>query len=326
MDVLTDQPNGQEIEDDDGDDDPTGIAYGELQAAFEHFNIELFDTRLPPCLITLQRKRGSFGYFSPPRFGNKSGDITDEIALNPMMWRHLPVDENLRTLVHEMVHLEQHHFGKPSRRGYHNKEFAALMLRIGVIPSHNGKPGGRMTGQQMMDYADPGGRFEKSFEAFIALGYDLTYFDRFDETPAKERNLKTKYTCPLCGDNAWGKPGLGLVCGTCLNNVGRLPPELQERDPRRDPPRARELRRMHAPLFSCSRTAGVLGFNERLSDQPIAHPTFVIAKRAAGSVESITLADLHDDIMLPLTGEDPGSRPSSRTIARFCSRSSYTRH
>ena len=27
-------------------------------------------------------------------------------------------------LVHEMAHLQQHHFGKPSRMSYHNKEWA----------------------------------------------------------------------------------------------------------------------------------------------------------------------------------------------------------
>lgn len=26
---------------------------------------------------------------------------------------------------------------------------------------------------------------------------------------------KTKYTCPLCGANAWAKPSSLLVCGAC---------------------------------------------------------------------------------------------------------------
>jgi len=39
-----------------------------LGAAFEHFNIELFDGTLPVCLITLQRRRSTYGYFSPDRF------------------------------------------------------------------------------------------------------------------------------------------------------------------------------------------------------------------------------------------------------------------
>jgi transcription elongation factor Elf1 len=30
-----------------------------------------------------------------------------------------------------------------------------------------------------------------------------------------ERRKKVKYSCPVCGSNAWGKPALELVCGVC---------------------------------------------------------------------------------------------------------------
>ena len=40
-----------------------------------------------------------------------------------------------------MTHLEQAHFGKPSRNGYHNKEWADLMERVGLMPSDTGAPG-----------------------------------------------------------------------------------------------------------------------------------------------------------------------------------------
>lgn len=43
---------------------PTTTAYSELQQAFDHFNMELFEGLLPPCLITLQRKKRTMGYFS----------------------------------------------------------------------------------------------------------------------------------------------------------------------------------------------------------------------------------------------------------------------
>jgi hypothetical protein len=38
------------------------------------------------------------------------------------MW--LEWARSLSTLVHEMAHLQQNHFGKSSRTGYHNKEWA----------------------------------------------------------------------------------------------------------------------------------------------------------------------------------------------------------
>ena len=38
--------------------DPTPDTYEAFQTAFDHFNADLFEGKLSPCLITLQRKRG----------------------------------------------------------------------------------------------------------------------------------------------------------------------------------------------------------------------------------------------------------------------------
>ena len=54
-------------------------------------------------------------------------ETTDEIALNPATFHDRTAEEILSTLVHEMVHLWQHHFGTPSRASYHNREWAAKM-------------------------------------------------------------------------------------------------------------------------------------------------------------------------------------------------------
>ena len=99
-----------------------GPTYNELTIAYDHFNRELFNSQLPPCLITMQRKNKAYGYFTGGRFGRRDGkEITDEIALNPSHFRARTVEQSLSTLVHEMTHLKQHHFGKPSRTGYHKR-------------------------------------------------------------------------------------------------------------------------------------------------------------------------------------------------------------
>jgi hypothetical protein len=68
---------------------------------------------LPRCLITYQRQRNSFGYFSQGRFGTREGvEIAHEIALNPKHFRERTEEEILATLAHEMCHLWQHEFGK----------------------------------------------------------------------------------------------------------------------------------------------------------------------------------------------------------------------
>src|SRR5947209_20129451 len=103
---------------------PTTQTYTSLTSAYEFFNRELFGGTLPPCLITMQRHKGAYGYFSGERFANTSDptDITDEIALNPSHFATRKPEEVLSTLVHEMVHLWQYHFGKRPSSGYHDKQ------------------------------------------------------------------------------------------------------------------------------------------------------------------------------------------------------------
>jgi hypothetical protein len=50
----------------------------------------------------------------------------------------------------------------------------------------------------------------------IQQGIDGRYVDLFgDPDRSKKLASKTKYTCPECGLNAWGKPTINLVCGDC---------------------------------------------------------------------------------------------------------------
>ena len=50
------------------DDDITARHYLTLQDAFNYFNSQLFDNRLPQVLITLQRHPHALGYFSADDF------------------------------------------------------------------------------------------------------------------------------------------------------------------------------------------------------------------------------------------------------------------
>ena len=200
---------------------PTQATYDGLNAAYQFFNAKLFGGTLPHCLITMQRHKGAYGYFSGDRFASIGDpqDITDEIALNPAHFASRPPTGTLSTLAHEMVHLWQHHCGKPSRNGYHNKQWADRMRGIGLIPSDTGQPGGKDTGQKITHVIEPGGRFEKACAAFLAKHTTILYHDRAGEgeaaTRKKKAASKTKYTCPGCGLGAWAKPDAPLVCGKC---------------------------------------------------------------------------------------------------------------
>lgn len=204
---------------------PTAEAYGELQDAYDYYNRALFSDQLPACLITLQRRsRRTLGYFSHSRFRSlRDGRaVTDEIALNPVHFERRAVSDVLSTLAHEMVHLWQAHFGTPSRSRYHNKEWAARMESVGLMPSNTGKPGGKRTGQQMTHYVIAGGRFEKATAILLGNGFRLSWADALARKPVEvsgdpdgKSGSRIRYTCPNCAANAWGKSGLKLICGDC---------------------------------------------------------------------------------------------------------------
>ena len=118
---------------------PTPATYHQLQTAYDWFNENLFEQALPDCLITLQRKSRAMGYYSPQRWTNAHGEKTDEIALNPAYFANHSLKELLQTLVHEMCHQWQQHFGKPSRNGYHNRQWADKMESVGLMPSSTGE-------------------------------------------------------------------------------------------------------------------------------------------------------------------------------------------
>jgi predicted SprT family Zn-dependent metalloprotease len=222
---------------------PTPTAYAELQQAYDHFNTVLFRGQLPDCLITLQREKRTFGYFASTRFVNRNGLQTDEIAMNPSYFGVRTVRATLSTLVHEMVHAWQFHFGKPSRAGYHNTEWAEKMERVGLMPSNTGKPGGKRVGQQMTHYIIDGGAYDRACADLLTAEFTLSWLDRFppvsvdqfaggegegdddDGDPVEagmlvflvpgeaNRSNRVKYRCPSCAVQVWGKPGLSILCG-----------------------------------------------------------------------------------------------------------------
>jgi hypothetical protein len=197
---------------------PTDAQYTALNDAYAFFNRQLFNGILPACLITMQRKGGTYGYFASGRFGTADGSIvTDEIALNPSHFKRRTAPEVLSTLVHEMAHLWQHHFGKVSRSGYHNKEWTAKMRVVGLIPSNTGQTGGKETGQRMSHYIEEGGQFSLHCAALLDEGFVVPYVELWDEakaTKSKSKN-KTKFVCEDCGVAAWGKPELKIICAEC---------------------------------------------------------------------------------------------------------------
>jgi len=219
---------------------PTEQQFNALNQAYQYFNQVLFDTQLPGCILTFSRKRNAHGFMAPGRWRrvDEEKHSTHEIALTHITLYREPV-KVFSTLVHEQVHLWQYEFGSPSRGGYHNQEWAEKMESVGLMPSDTGEPGGKKTGQHMTHYIIPGGRYEQAFNAmpeqfllpFTSLEGDLVKSllaggsagtdpqpdpgKKATPLPSPPARNKTKYSCPGCGNNVWGKPALNLVCEDC---------------------------------------------------------------------------------------------------------------
>lgn len=201
---------------------PTQQLYTGFEDAYAWFNADLFGNELPACLITVARHRKAYGYFWHEGWrGCDAGVKADEIALNPEHFESRSAQQVLSTLVHEMCHLWQAHFGeKLPRNGYHNREWGLKMQQVGLIPSSTGQPGGKSTGVNMSHYIQEGGAFDQSCSAFLSEGFVIpwraaTLSEAEKARKKTQRASKTKFTCGGCGQNAWAKPEAKLLCGEC---------------------------------------------------------------------------------------------------------------
>lgn len=169
---------------------PTRETYSELQQAYDFLNAELFESRLPETMITLQRQHDTYGYFSANQFVNLgSGENTHEIALNPTYFVVRSIPETLSVLAREMVTLDLllNSGSKPPRRRYRNKEWADMSESIGLMPTDTGKPGGRRTGDSVETYIIEGGLFDLATQRLLETDFKLSWMDRFPpQMPADE--------------------------------------------------------------------------------------------------------------------------------------------
>jgi len=201
----------------------TQTQYNEFQRAYDFFNAQLFNSQLPDVLITLQRHNKAYGFLAPQKFVGRGNEATaHELALNPDHFGRTD-GEILSTLVHEMAHVWQITCGKPPRKSYHDRQWSAKMVEIGLQPSNTGAPGGKETGAKMSHYVIEGGRYSVALADLQSKGFSLNWQSQVEAKDAKTKaESKTKYTCPNCEQNAWAKPGAMLICGVCFDEDGEI--------------------------------------------------------------------------------------------------------
>lgn len=127
-----------------------------MQFAYDFFNEKFFSSELPQCMITVAcNRKSTLGYFEPYGYVSQNGDLIHQIAMNSHYLRVQSIKQSLSTLLHEQLHLMVFELlGRKKADGYHCKKWAAQMEALGLIPSHNGKAGGRKTGYRMTHYIE----------------------------------------------------------------------------------------------------------------------------------------------------------------------------
>lgn len=143
----------------------TTIQFKTLDDLYRFYNQAIFGGELSDCIVNMSRHGGAYGFFAANRWRgeNEAKKIIHEISINPDYMNREDIEWH-STLVHEMCHLWQEDFGKPSRGGYHNRQWADKMIQVGLMPTSTGEPGGQMTGQSVTHYIIPDGKFEQVFK------------------------------------------------------------------------------------------------------------------------------------------------------------------
>lgn len=193
--------------------------------AFDHFNAALFEGNLSRPMLILSRNQAIIGgYFSPNQWHDGDNKV-HEIALNANACATADLLAVMGWLVHEMIHLWQFEQGKPSRAGYHNKEFANKCRALGLEPKD--LQTGADVGQKLTTTIISGGLADNAIaalpdEAILPWECNLLHIDQGKNGKKKDKDRdkqksgsRAKYTCPVCSLNAWAKPGAKIICGDC---------------------------------------------------------------------------------------------------------------
>lgn len=174
----------------------TNKMFSYLTDAAEYFNKHIFDSSLPEAMITLSRRNGAFGYFYPQAF-NQNGIMIDEIALTPSSLQRKTL-ESLSTLLHEQCHQWQQHYGKPGKNGFHNKQWANKMVKVGLNP-YSIVDGNKQTGYKCSHTINEQGLFKEVAEKFISFRGELPLSGSLVTLKQTIKvNQRPKLICPSC--------------------------------------------------------------------------------------------------------------------------------
>ncbi len=111
-----------------------GALHSELTRAFAFFNRRFWAGKLPVPVFAFfcQPPKGQrLGHFCARRWHAPDGTLRDEIVIYADLALCLGMQAILETLLHEMVHVWQEHFGR--RGAVHNAQWHTEAARVGLL-------------------------------------------------------------------------------------------------------------------------------------------------------------------------------------------------
>lgn len=172
-----------------------------IERLYQHCRTVLFNSTLPHCTINISAaKTFRTGFYTP---------ATSTITLHATLLDRLGFRAVVATLVHQMIHIEQHLSGNaPGNTHYHNQEFVARALEIGLVVAH--KPA-------MDDVIIDGGGIVVLCDEMpveLAVGcIEAIKQVRVGGKPGGKSGRRNRYECGMCGVKVWGRADLVILCG-----------------------------------------------------------------------------------------------------------------
>ena len=114
-----------------------------------------------------------------------------------------------------MAHVWQETMGEPSRRGYHNRQWAEKMREVGLQPTSTGEPGGMETGQAVTHYIIPEGHMPGHMLRSHLQGISST--GNLSQRSVVRRNQARKVYLSGVRTKRLGEAGRPLICGECYD-------------------------------------------------------------------------------------------------------------
>lgn len=200
-------------------------AVGQLEHMYNALNGDFWGGELPPVIVTVQSKPGTYGHSSRAKVWQRKEDQLFEINIAAEVLS-CAIEETIDTLLHEMVHIycRVHQIREVSNgTAYHNKKFREIAEAHGLTCIYTGNRYGWNTtpGENLLEYAIEKGwseiQISRNTMQPIRIGAAGAGQPGAASMPGVKAPSSTrKIACPKCGQSVRATRKVNVLCGNCL--------------------------------------------------------------------------------------------------------------